>query len=222
VEGAASAAEPLDSLPDAIPDGWPPDGVFAGEGLVVPMFPLPGVFLYPHQIMPLYVFEPRYRALIEDMLDVTGRFVMGTIREGEDDAAHPSVLPTAGLGEIAYHDRLPDGCFNVRLIGLTRVRLLEVDSDKLYRRVRIDRLHEVDASPEASARLDSLLRSAVMERVNGRKKLPDSWPTSILVDLLSQRLSIPQLMSERIYGELRVEQRAELALDAHARFPPEG
>lgn len=212
----------MDSLPDAIPDGWPPEEGTSGQGLVVPMFPLPGVFLYPRQIMPLRIFEPRYRELIEDMLDVAGRFVMGTILEGEDESVHPSVLPTGGLGEIAHHNRLPDGCFNVMLFGLARVRLSEVASDKLYRRVRIDQLHEVDPLPEASARLDSLLREAVLERVDEKMpKLPDALPTAILVDLLSQRLSAPQSVTERIYGEVAIERRAEMALDAHARFPPE-
>ena len=77
---------------------------------VVPMFPLPGVFLFPGQVMPLHIFEPRYRQMIEDLLDGPGRLVMATILEEQSgaDVEHPDVLPVAGLGEIWRHEKLPD------------------------------------------------------------------------------------------------------------------
>ena len=183
------------------------------------MFPLRGVFLYPRQLMPLHIFEPRYRAMIEDVLDGPGRIVMGTILNGEDDVESPSVLPIAGLGEIAHHDRLPDGCFNVLLFGVARARLTEVDSDKPYRRVRIDPLHETEPTPEAAERLNALLREAIRERVDESLELPEELPTGTLVNLLSQRLSATQSVLESIFSETHIERRAELALDAHARFP---
>jgi Lon protease-like protein len=43
------------------------------------MFPLPGAFLFPHQVLPLHVFEPRYLQLVEDLLDASGRLVVATI-----------------------------------------------------------------------------------------------------------------------------------------------
>lgn len=184
------------------------------------MFPLPGVFLYPRQIMPLRIFEPRYRAMIEDMLDGPGRIVMGTILNGEDPAGSPSVLPVAGLGEIAHHDRLPDGCFLVWLLGLARSRITEVHSDEPYRRVQIDPLHEIEPTLEATERLNPLLRKAVMEREDDLQELPEAPSTATLVDHLSQRLSTPQSVLERIFSETQIERRAELALDAHVRFPP--
>jgi Lon protease-like protein len=185
------------------------------------MFPLRGVFLYPRQIMPLHIFEPRYREMIEDVLDGPGRIVMGTILEGQDETGEPGVLPVAGVGEIARHDRLEDGGFNILLFGLARARLTEVDSDRLYRRVRIEPLQETEPTPEAAERVNTLLRAAVMEREDDSDppNLPENLPTAILVDLLSQRLSTTQSVLERIYSEAEIERRAELALDAHARFP---
>ncbi|HEX5054111.1 MAG TPA: LON peptidase substrate-binding domain-containing protein, partial [Planctomycetota bacterium] len=53
----------------------------------VPIFPLPGAFLFPHQVMPLHVFEPRYREMVEDLLDSPGRLVIGTQLEGERETA---------------------------------------------------------------------------------------------------------------------------------------
>jgi len=207
---------------EPVPDAWPPDEGSLAEGPVVPMFPLPGVFLYPRQVMPLRIFEPRYREMIEDVLDGPGRIVMGTILEGEDDRGIPTVLPVAGLGEIARHDRLPDGCFNVFLYGLARIRLTEVASDKLYRRVRIDPLHETKPTPEAAERINPLLREAIIQRADKLPELaelPEELQTSLLADILSAQLSTTQSVLEHIFSETVIERRAKLALDAHTRFP---
>ena len=66
----------------------------------VPLFPLPGVFLFPHQVLPLHVFEERYCELVCDLLDGPGRFVVATILVGETEAFEhtPAVLPVAGYG----------------------------------------------------------------------------------------------------------------------------
>src|SRR5215468_1542148 len=104
---------------------------------VVPMFPLPGVFLFPGQLLPLHIFEPRYREMIGDLLDGPGRLVMGTVlpdHESELPGA-PPMYPTAGLGEIGRHEHLADGRFNILLVGLSRVSIREVESERLYRKV---------------------------------------------------------------------------------------
>jgi len=64
----------------------------------VPMFPLPGAFLFPSQILPLHVFEPRYRQMVEDSLDTAGRIVLATLAERSAGALPeepPPVLPVA-------------------------------------------------------------------------------------------------------------------------------
>jgi Lon protease-like protein len=104
---------------EPLPQSWPPS---PGPVHVAPVFPLPGVFLFPLQILPLHIFEPRYRKMIEDSLDGPGRIVLATVPEnhaGELDGA-PPVLPIAGLGEIARHQRLPDGRFLVWLAAHAR------------------------------------------------------------------------------------------------------
>ena len=64
---------------------------------VVPLFPLPRVWLFPYVVLPLYVFEERYRQMIEDSLDGPGRIVLGTVEQG------------ASPGEIARYFQLYGG-----------------------------------------------------------------------------------------------------------------
>ena len=63
---------------EPIPQNWPPDEPVRR---VVPLFPLPQVWLFPYVVLPLHVFEERYRQMVEDSLDGPGRIVLGTIRE---------------------------------------------------------------------------------------------------------------------------------------------
>ena len=182
----------------------------------VPIFPLRGVFLYPAQVLPLHIFEPRYRQMIEDSLDSHGRIVLGTI---VDDASPPHVLPVAGLGEIIRHEKLPDGRFHIWLLGLARVRVREVESDRLYRKVQCDPFDEVQPEPAMGKELKSQLREAAQSRVDQKLELPPGAPTAVLTDVLLQILQLPQQINEEIFAEQSVAERARKALAAHERFP---
>lgn len=180
------------------------------------MFPLRGVFLYPAQVLPLHIFEPRYRQMVEDSLDSHGRIVLGTI---VDDASPPHVLPVAGLGEIIRHEKLPDGRFHIWLLGLARVRIAEVDSHRLYRRVQCLPFAEVQPEPAVGKMLKSQLRAAAQSRAEQKLELPPGAPTAILTDVLLQLLQLPQSLNDGIFAEQSVAERARMALAAHERFP---
>ena len=185
------------------------------------MFPLPGAFLFPSQILPLHVFEPRYRQMVEDSLDTAGRIVLATLIEnGAARAAEPPpVLPVAGLGEIVRHEKLPDGRFHIWLLGLQRVRLQEVPSTRLYRTVRCLPFTEVQPSADDSAELRPLLEQATHSRVRANLPIPAGTPTGLLADLLMQSISAPQAVVADLFSEASVAQRARKALQAHARYP---
>jgi ATP-dependent Lon protease len=188
---------------------------------VAPLFPLPGVFLYPGAVMPLFIFEPRYRCMIEDLLDGPGRLVMGTVHEdhAHELAGSPPVLEVAGLGEIARHVRRDDGCFDILLVGMSRVKIREVASDRPYRRVETESLSEKPVPRETHDALRDALHRAILSRCNELLNLPAQMPVSNLADLLVQRIDLPQASVARLYAELDVEKRARAALDEHARRP---
>ena len=186
------------------------------------MFPLRGVFLFPGQLLPLHVFEPRYRQMIEDMLDRAGRLVMGTILESQDEqSADPAVLEFAGLGEIARHERLPDGRFSVLVFGLARVRIEEVGSDRLYRRVRCHPLPERTPPAEEEARLRPQLAAAIHARTGFAIDRVQDVSAGQLADVLAQTLMVPQRLMEEIFVECDVERRAKKVLAVHAQSPLE-
>jgi Lon protease-like protein len=185
------------------------------------MFPLPNVFLLPGTIMPLHVFEPRYRQMVEECLDGPGRIVIASVLEGHHDELDgaPPVHHIAGLGEIWRHERLPQGRFLIWLAGLTRVLIREVPSDKPYRRVEAQPLIEIPPSKCDDARLREDVKQAVLARTPEALNLPDTIPLGHLVDLLLLKLCLPQPCMERLYSELRVGDRARHALEEHARRP---
>jgi hypothetical protein len=105
----------------------------------VPIFPLPNVVFFPRVILPLHIFEPRYRQMTEDALAGEKLLAVVLLKPGfEDDYyGNPPVHETATIGRIEHHETLEEGHYNIALAGLERVRLVEgprdEDAEKLYR-----------------------------------------------------------------------------------------
>jgi Lon protease-like protein len=191
---------------------------------VVPLFPLPRVWLFPYVVLPLRIFEPRYRQMVEDSLDGPGRIALGTVLDGHEDELEgsPPIHPLAGLGEIGRHERLANGLFNIWLVGLMRVRVDEEPSDRPYRQVRIEPALEVPVPREREEALRERLLAALTERTESPLNIPPQVPVSNLADLLIPRIPMPHRVVNELYSELDAEKRARLALEQHAKRRPEG
>ena len=196
----------------------------AGPAPVVPLFPLPDVWLFPFFVLPLHVFEPRYRQMIEDILDGPGRLVLGTIQAGHAHEApgRPPVYPLAGLGEIGRHERLPDGRFHILLVGLQRVFVREVPCERLYRKVEVLPASEVPLSREHEAELRPLLLEALGKRLPEATQIPGEFSTAHLVDMLLLRLPLEHARMNALYSELDLDQRARGVLQEHRRTQAAG
>ena len=122
----------------------------AAPALIVPIFPLPDLTFFPHTLLPLHIFEARYRAMVIDASRATASWSWSRLQPGYEAsyAGKPPVYPVAGLGEIVRCERLATGRYNILLRGECRVRIeRELPSDTLYRLVRAQRL--TDAEPTA-------------------------------------------------------------------------
>jgi hypothetical protein len=113
---------------------------------ILPIFPLTGVMLLPGTVLPLHIFEPRYRNMVEDALD--GDKIFGMIQPftPQDDNRGPPAGAQSGAPElykvgcagfIEQSERFPDGRYFVQLKGINRFRYEdELPLHHGYRRVR--------------------------------------------------------------------------------------
>jgi Lon protease-like protein len=105
---------------------------------IVPVFPLPNVVLFPHTMLPLHIFEPRYRQMVEDALQGEKRIAVAIVNAGgREPDVPPSFHAVAGVGRIVRYTRLSDGRYTIALSGDARVTLEEVASERLYRKARV-------------------------------------------------------------------------------------
>lgn len=108
-------------------------------GRPMPLFPLDTVACMPQQVVPLHIFEPRYRQMVAHALDGPGQIAMAVF---DGDAwkqqyhGRPPLKQAVCIGHIVEHERLPDGRYNVLLQGVCRARIvreLKPAEDRLYR-----------------------------------------------------------------------------------------
>jgi Lon protease-like protein len=117
-----------------------------GEFLL-PLFPLPNIVFFPHTRLPLHVFEPRYRQMVQDALEADERFGIVLLRPGweSDYFGAPAVYDCGTIGTIEQAVPLEDGRYNIVVRGDIRFRILDEVSRVPYRTARV--IAEPDAPP---------------------------------------------------------------------------
>lgn len=113
----------------------------------LPLFPLPRTVFFPKMILPLHVFEPRYRALVEDSLKGHGMVGIPLLKPGFEESyeSSPEIFPVFGFGLVTQSERLEEGRFQITLQGLGRVRLKkELPSEGLYRNAEVELMPDED------------------------------------------------------------------------------
>ena len=116
----------------------------------VPVFPLPNVVLFPHAIVPLHVFELRYRTLVRDALSGERLVALALLKPGWECEYHgsPAFHELGCLARVEEVEWLPDGCYDLRLLGLSRVRLGTPVREHPYRAVRVELLPEAPCTED--------------------------------------------------------------------------
>lgn len=119
-------------------------GWFVGQNLSsVPLFPLPNVVLLPRAVLPLHIFEQRYKAMTIDALASDRLIAMALLRDGWQQSYHgrSGIEPVVCVGRILSWEKLPDGNYNFLLQGQLRARIVEEHApSKLYRMARLEPL----------------------------------------------------------------------------------
>ena len=118
------------------PDSPASERLFVQALARLPMFPLPGVVLFPHAMLPLHIFEERYRKMTRDLLESHRHLAVALLESATEDPSveRPAVRPIMGVGEVVMAHELPDGRFNLVVRGRARVELQEeLTSEEPYR-----------------------------------------------------------------------------------------
>jgi Lon protease-like protein len=195
---------------------------FAGQ---VRLFPLPSLVLFPHVMQPLHIFEPRYRAMLEDALEHDRLIAMATLCPGWENhyEGRPAVYPVGCLGRIATHHRLDDGTYNVLLFGLRRVKLIrELEPRQLFRLAEVEVCEDCSPPQEAAARADlqRRLRQAFLRIIpilpEAQEQLDhllgSDVSLGVLTDVIGYVLDIGIAAKQTLLAEVNVHRRAELLL----------
>jgi Lon protease-like protein len=126
----------------------------------LPLFPLPNVVLFPNMLLPLYIFEPRYKKMIQDCL--RGNRLLGIIllrKDWEKEEGDPTPYEVGGMGQIIKSTKLPNGNMNILVRGVSKIRILEyLEVDEPYRVARIEGIRD---RFEPSEDLTNLIRQLV-------------------------------------------------------------
>lgn len=121
----------------------------------VSIFPLAGALLLPGMELPLHIFEPRYRAMIQDAMARDRRIGMIQPR---DAGPKPALFDMGCLGHISQIEALDDGRFNIVLKGLARFRLVrELEVATPFRQIEAD----VEQAPGDDEVLSAIERAAL-------------------------------------------------------------
>jgi uncharacterized protein len=110
----------------------------------VPVFPLPNVVFFPRALLPLHIFEERYKAMTADVLAGDRLVAMALLRPGWEANYYctPAIEPVVCVGKIVSSERLEDGKFNFLLHGRMRARIIEEERSRPYRIVRVQPMPE--------------------------------------------------------------------------------
>lgn len=100
------------------------------------VFPLPSAVLFPGAMLPLHIFEDRYRELVADALASDRVIALAGLLPGweADYLGRPPMRPICCAGVISWHEEVAEGRFNILVQGICRARIVtEHSGDELYR-----------------------------------------------------------------------------------------
>lgn len=138
----------------------------------VPLMTLPNAILFPDAMMPLYIFEPRYRKMLEDALE-TNRMFSVAMRKPSSKVEAPFRM--AGLGLIRASVKARDGTSHVILQGLARVELGPAVKYKPYRVQRIQPVETRRTDTSQFALLTEQLLNLVARRLEQGAFMPETF-----------------------------------------------
>ena len=194
----------------------------------MPVMALSGVTLFPNALLPLYIFEPRYRQMLASVLDGDRIFAVGMVRP---DTGEETVFPVAGAGLVRACVGQPDGTSQLILQGLGRVRFDGFDQTAPYLVGRAVPLETIVDDETTCHTLRRELQELCTGLVSRGVELPEAFvkaagemnDPALLGDLFAQHLVRDPLAAQKILSEpalsLRLEQLLTTLRQEWQQFP---
>lgn len=183
---------------------------------------LPNVAFFPQALMPLYIFEPRYRQMLKDVLSTHRIFaVAGLHPESDPSEERGQRIATAGI--VRACNLNDDGTSNLLLQGLVRVNSLGIVAEDPYRMIRIEPL--ASRGDQASAH-NRRLRKRVERLISMRHQLGAHTPDGFVqflhtvddldafVDLAAFTLCADPQLKQRLLETLDLTERLQVFGDS--------
>ncbi len=186
----------------------------------LPLFPLPQVVLFPRALLPLHIFEARYRTMLKDVVETHGAMAIALIDpSGEVDAhGHPKIASVCGAGIVVEHQTMADGRANILLHGTGRVRIEELPFVPPYRRAKgilLEDIHtEVKADDRAALLAAATAFSAEVHKrdANFSFRLPANVEAGTLADLCAHHLIVDAQVRQALLEERDIAARVQVVI----------
>ncbi|MGC6505450.1 MAG: LON peptidase substrate-binding domain-containing protein [Coraliomargaritaceae bacterium] len=143
----------------------------------VPVMTMGGMVLFPQAVMPLHIFEPRYREMLDEVLASDRIFAVAALDESNDgnkDKELPHLI--AGIGVVRACRTNEDGTSNLVLQGLARVRLEAITAEQPFRKARII---QIQSEPGAPPNVIASIRDSVLDLIQALIRLGASIPREV-------------------------------------------
>jgi Lon protease-like protein len=187
----------------------------------VPVMPLPGALLFPHALLPLHIFEPRYRQMLEYALNHHRMFAVTLIKPERDQWHSPDdFFQVAGVGLVRACVGRSDGTSDLILQGLERVRFNGYQQESPFPIATIELLEcEYISSVETEALSAKVLELYARLKGDGRQLpakvdqyLEDLGDPEMLADLVASTFVTDAERRQRVLEELSINRRLRLLI----------
>ena len=182
----------------------------------MPVMVLPECHLFPGCLLPLYIFEERYRDMLVTALRSNRMFCIGNrVSDGDEDEISPH--STAGLVRCCV--KQDDGTSHLLLLGLQRIRFTGWLQEKPFPIASIEPVTTTVDDPEEADRLKSraleLFTSGTMECAQQLKEmLVNNDDAELVCDVLSYHFTRCPKLQQMLLGEPSLERRYEMLIKA--------
>lgn len=187
----------------------------------VPVMTLPDTVFFPQSLLPLHIFEPRYRTMLRDVLSSNRLFAVARLDSAHNAETGATEAPhrIASVGIVRACQEAADGTSNLLLQGICRIEIRDIVRELPYRVIAVSPLSSIAGGNRTQL---EIMRLEVLRLLNVRRRLGTSTPKGIaqflesiedfdaFIDIAAFNLCDDAVLKQRLLEELDTRQRLKL------------